>query len=255
MVSWKIPDASDQDLGMDEYRGVGGETVIQAIEAIVPGRPIHGVGYCLGGTLLAIAAAHFARTSQRPFKSLSLFAAQIDFTEAGELSLFIDEAQVSLLEDVMWSQGYLDTSQMSGTFQLLRSNDLIWSRLVHDYFMGEQSAMNDLMAWNADTTRMPYRMHSEYLRRLFMDNDLFEGRYQVFGHTVALSDIMTPIFAVATESDHVAPWISVYRTHLLSETEVTFVLTSGGHNAGIVSEPGHSGRHYRIASPRRQGTA
>ena len=248
MVSWRNPDANDQDLGMDDYVELGIHDSVKAVQAILPGRKIHGVGYCLGGTLLSMTAAHYARSGDTPFKSLSLFASQIDFTESGELSLFIDEAQVALLEDVMWSQGYLDSTQMAGAFQLLRSNDLIWSRLVHDYLMGEQSTLNDMMAWNADSTRMPYRMHSEYLRHMFMDNDLFEGRYQVLGRTVALSDIETPIFAVATETDHVAPWRSVYKTHLLSDAEVTFVLTSGGHNAGIISEPGHAKRHFRMAT-------
>ena len=248
MVSWRNPDSQDQDLGMDDYALMGVLDSIKAVQAIVPKRKIHAVGYCLGGTLLSMVTAHLARQGDTSLQSLSLFATQTDFTEAGELSLFIDEAQVALLEDVMWSQGYLDTSQMAGAFQLLRSNDLIWSRLVHDYLMGEQPAINDMMAWNADTTRMPYRMHSEYLRRLFMENDLFEGRYQMLGHTITLSDIHTPIFAVATETDHVAPWRSVYKIHLLSNTEVTFVLTNGGHNAGIISEPGHPKRQYRMAT-------
>lgn len=177
---------------------------------------------------------------------MSLLATQIDFTEAGELMLFINESQLIFLEDVMWDQGYQDTKQMAGAFQLLRSNDLIWSRVAHEYLMGERTPMNNLMAWNADATRMPYRMHSEYLRRLFLKNDLAEGRYLVKGNAVAISDIRVPLFVVGTERDHVATWRSVYKFNLLSDTDVTFVLTNGGHNAGIVSEPGHPHRHYRV---------
>ena len=160
--------------------------------------------------------------------------------------LFINESQLSFLEDMMWEQGFLDTKQMAGTFQLLHSNDLVWSRMVREYLMGERSTMIDLMAWNADATRMPYRMHSEYLRHLFLDNELAEGRYLVDGKAVALTDIRAPIFSVGTTHDHVAPWRSVYKIHIMTDTEITFLLTSGGHNAGIVSEPGHNGRSYQV---------
>ena len=151
----------------------------------------------------------------------------------------------------MWDQGFLDTRQMAGAFQLLRSNDLIWSRVVHDYYLGERQPMTDLMAWNADGTRLPYRMHSEYLRTLFLHNDLAEGRYRAAGRPMTLSDIRVPIFAVSTVKDHVAPWRSVYKIHLLTDTDVTFVLTTGGHNAGIVSEPGHPHRSYQAATHAR----
>jgi polyhydroxyalkanoate synthase len=134
---------------------------------------------------------------------------------------------------------------MAGAFQLLRSNDLIWSEGLRRYLLGERPPMTDLMAWNADATRMPYRMHAEYLRRLFLNNDLAEGRYRVDDRPVALSDVRTPIFAVGTEWDHVAPWRSTFKINLLSDTDVRYVLTSGGHNAGIVSEVGNAGRHYR----------
>ena len=135
---------------------------------------------------------------------------------------------------------------MASAFRLLRSNDLIWSRVIHDYLMGERSDAIDIMAWNADATRMPYHMHAEYLRKLFLDNDLAEGRFTAGGGTVALSDIRVPIFAVGTERDHVAPWRSTYKINLQVESEVTYLLTSGGHNAGIVSEPGHNGRGFRV---------
>jgi polyhydroxyalkanoate synthase len=135
----------------------------------------------------------------------------------------------------------------------LRSNDLIWSRLVRQYLAGERAPMTDLMAWNADTTRLPYRMHSEYLRHLFLENDLAEGRYLVDGRPIALSDIHVPIFAVATQTDHVAPWRSVHRIHLLTDTDLSFVLTTGGHNAGIVSEPGHQGRRFQVRHRPEEG--
>ncbi len=248
MVSWKNPDPDDRDLDMDDYRTLGVMRALDVVENIAGGAHIHGVGYCLGGTLLAIAAAAMARDGDSRLKTLSLFAAQVDFTEAGELMLFINESQVTFLEDLMWEQGFLDTKQMAGAFQLLRSNDLIWSRMVHDYLMGDRSGLSDLMAWNADATRMPFKMHSQYLRKLFLNNDLAEGRYQVEGRPVTVSDIRIPVFAVGTERDHVAPWRSVHKFHLLSDTEVTFLLTNGGHNAGIVSEPGHPRRHYRVTT-------
>jgi polyhydroxyalkanoate synthase len=167
--------------------------------------------------------------------------------------LFIDKSQVDYLEDGMWYKGYLDTRQMAGAFQLLRSNDLIWSRIVHDYLLGMRTPMIDLMAWNADTTRMPYRMHSQYLRKLFLDNELSRGRYEIDGRPIVISDIRVPAFIVSTLKDHVAPWRSVYKFNLSSDAEeVTFVLTSGGHNAGIISEPGHPRRSFRIRT-RKEG--
>ena len=246
MISWKNPGPQDRDLHLDDYRALGVMAALDAIRAIVPDQQVHAVGYCLGGTLLSIAAATMARDGDERLKSITLFAAQTDFTEAGELMLFINESQLAFLEDMMWEQGFLDTTQMVGAFQMLRSNDLVWSRVVHEYLMGERAPMIGLMAWNADTTRMPYHMHSEYLRDLFLNNDLAEGRFTVGGEPIALTDIRAPIFTVGTTWDHVAPWHSTYKINLLTDTDVTYLLTTGGHNAGIVSEPGHPHRSFQI---------
>jgi polyhydroxyalkanoate synthase len=253
-ISWKNPDEGDRDRGMGDYLRMGVMDALDAVTTIMPERKMHAVGYCLGGTLLTIAAAALARDGDDRLSTVTLLAAQADFTEPGELALFIEESQMMFLEDIMFDRGYLSAEQMAGAFQLIRSNDLVWSRILREYIMGERAPMTDMMAWNADTTRMPYRMHTQYLRRLFLDNDLAEGRYRVGGKPIAVSNIRVPMFCVGTVSDHVAPWRSVYKIHLLTGAEVTFALTTGGHNAGIVSEPGHAGRSYQVMTRRIEGT-
>jgi polyhydroxyalkanoate synthase len=252
MLSWRNPDASDHELSMSDYLRLG---VFESLRAIgkIHGKamPVHAMGYCLGGTLLAIAAAALARSDEQasvagadnlpPLQSLSLLAAQTDFSEPGELGLFIDESQIGYVDEITRGKGYLSGEQMAGSFQFLHSRDLVWTRRMREYLMGEREPHTDLMDWNADTTRMPARMHHEYLTALYLHNALATSNYRVDGRSVSLGDINVPIFLVGTERDHVSPWRSVYKLHHLCEAEITFVLTSGGHNAGIISEPAATG--------------
>jgi polyhydroxyalkanoate synthase len=254
MISWKNPGPEDRNMALDDYLRHGVMDAIDAVGKILPKKRIHALGYCLGGTLLSIAAAAMARDHDNRLASMTLLAAQTDFTEPGELALFIDDSQLTYLEDQMWEKGYLDSLQMSGAFQLLRSVDLVWSSVVKQYLKGDRTPLNDLMSWNADGTRMPYRMHTDYLRSMFLHNDLATGRFKVWGKPVALPDIDIPIFCVGTVTDHVAPWKSVYKLHLLTHAEVTFCLTTGGHNVGVVNPPSpESRRRYKMETRPKGG--
>ena len=247
MVSWKNPGPDDRDFGMDDYVDLGLRAAIDAVSQIVAGRGIHATGYCIGGTLLAIGAATLAREGDTRLASVTMFAAQTDFSEPGELALFINPNQLAILKSQMHQEGVLDSRQMGGAFQMLRPRDLIWQPMVQSYLKGARDPMIDLMAWNADGTRMPYRMHTEYLYRLYLDNELARGCFPVKGELVRLSDLKIPMFVVGTETDHVAPWKSVYKVgSLVRADDYTFLLTSGGHNAGIISGPVHPKRKHRV---------
>ncbi len=251
MMSWKNPDETDRDVGMDDYLEKGFHAALDAVSTIVPKRKIHAVGYCIGGTLLAIGAAALARDKDERLASITMFAAQTDFSEPGELAFFINPSQLAMLEATMHRKGVLESRQMGGAFAMLRSQDLVWQPIINNYVMGKRDRMIDLMSWNADGTRMPWRMHSEYLYRLYLDNELATNRFPVAGKLIRLSDISVPMFVVGTESDHVAPWKSVYKVdNLVRSDDLTFLLTAGGHNAGIVCGPVHPKRHYRVRTRR-----
>jgi polyhydroxyalkanoate synthase len=253
-ISWRNPGAEDAGLGMDDYLQLGFLESLEAVKRICPRTRVNAMGYCLGGTLLTIGAALLALRKDASLRTISLLAAETDFEEPGELGLFIDESQIAFLEDLMAQQGYLDGRQMAGAFQLINSKDLVWSKLVHEYLMGAQTPVTALRAWNADATRMPARMHSEYLRSLYLRNELAEGDYRALGETVDLGRIDTPMFVVATEHDHVSPWRSVYKLLRMVSAPAEFLLSSGGHNVGIVNPPSgplaYPQASYRSASHR-----
>ena len=246
VISWRNPGEELRDSSMEDYRLLGVMAAIEAVRAIRGNAKIHATGYCLGGTLLTIAAATMARDGDDRLASLSLFVTQTDFTERGDSQMFTTANQLDVLDDIMRAQGYLDSAQVGAAFQISAKDDLVWNSDIRDYLHGEHDAPNDLRIWRADGIRLPPRMHIEYLRRLLLHNDLAEGRFHVSGQALTLSDLKLPMFVVATERDRVAPWRSVYKMHFLNDSELTFVLTSGGHNAGIVSEPGHTHRHFRV---------
>ena len=247
MISWKNPGTADRDLGLDDYVQLGFLDALAEVRRRVPRQPVHAVGYCIGGTLLAIATARLAAAGDTSLASLTLLAAQTDFSEPGELSVFITPSQIAMLEAMMNRAGVLESERMGGAFALLRSRDLMWAPAVNQYVRGERPQLNDLMAWNADGTRMPWRMHSEYLERLYLKNELARGVFTSAGQPVDLGAVRLPMFVVGTETDHVAPWRSVYKTRgLTHSTDYTFLLTSGGHNAGIVSGPVHPKRRHRL---------
>jgi polyhydroxyalkanoate synthase subunit PhaC len=246
MVSWKNPNEADRNLGMDDYHDKGIRAAIDAVAATVPNVKIHSVGYCIGGTLLSIAAAAMARDGRHELASMTLLAAQMDFSEPGELSFFISPSQLSMLEAVMHKAGVLSSDKMGAAFGLLRANDLLWAPALNTYVKGKREKLNDLMAWNSDGTRMPWRMHSEYLTQLYLQNDLAGGRFKVNGQTIDLKSITLPLVVFGTETDHVAPWKSTFKARgLTRSTDYTYVLTNGGHNAGIVCGPVHPRRRFR----------
>ena len=245
-ISWKNPDAEDRDLALDDYRQLGVMAALDAIAAINGPVPVNLVGYCLGGTMALVAAAAMAGDHDDRLASISLLAGQGDFADAGELGLFVTESQLALTEDIMETVGYLDQRAMAGAFRMLRSRDLVWSRMVREYLLGKRAPPNAFQLWNHDATRMPAHMHGAYLRSMYLNNDLAEGRFRVAGERIFLENIEVPAFVVATERDYIAPWPSVFKLTLILGGDVVFALASGGHNTGIVAAPDNPKASFRL---------
>jgi len=238
VISWVNPDKRLAHKSFDDYLAEGVIAALDAIEKATGEREVNTVGYCLGGTLLASVLGYLAASGDGRIASATFFASMLDFREAGELEVFIDEQQVSALEKRMHKRGYLEGSEMATTFNMLRSNDLIWSFVVNNYLLGRDPFPFDLLYWNSDSTRMPATMHSFYLRKMYLANLLARpGGISLRGVPIDLSTVETPLYFVSTLEDHIAPWRSTYRGAKLFPGEVRFVLGGSGHIAGIVNHP------------------
>ncbi len=238
MISWVNPDERLSEKGFEDYMREGILAALDAIEAATGESEVDAIGYCLGGTLLASTLAYMAAKDDERIKSATFFVTMMDFHEAGELGVFIDEEQLKGLEEKMNKRGYLDGSEMATTFNMLRANDLIWSFVVNNYLMGNEPFPFDLLYWNSDSTRMPARMHSFYLRRMYQENLLAkQGGITLDGVPIDLHKIQTPAYFLSTREDHIAPWKSTYRGTQLLGGPKRFVLAASGHIAGVVNPP------------------
>jgi polyhydroxyalkanoate synthase len=238
VVSWVNPDEKLAEKGFDDYMREGPYAALDAIEKATGEKAVNVIGYCLGGTLLAATLAHMAAKKDTRIKSATFFTTMIDFEEAGELGVFIDEEQLQSLEEKMQKRGFLEGTEMATTFNMLRANDLIWSFVVSNYLLGQEPFPFDLLYWNDDSTRMPARMHSFYLRRMYQQNDLVKpGTIELDGVPIDLRKVKLPTYVLSTREDHIAPWKSTYRATQVYGGKVRFVLAASGHIAGVVNPP------------------
>ena len=238
IASWVNPDATYAQKSFDDYLRDGPLAALAAIEKATGEREIDAIGFCLGGTLLAATLGYMAATKDDRIKSATFFASMVDFSEPGELEVFIDEKQVTALEKKMQERGYLEGSEMATTFNMLRANDLIWSFVVNNYLLGKDPFPFDLLYWNSDSTRMPAAMHSFYLRNMYINNLLRKpGGITLNKVPIDLAKVKVPIYFASTLEDHIAPWKSTYAGAQLFQSKVRFVLGGSGHIAGIVNPP------------------
>ena len=244
-ISWVNPDEKLAAKGLENYMLEGPLAALDAIESATGERSVNAIGYCLGGTLLASTAAYSAAKGDDRITSATYFATLVDFTEVGDMAVFIDEEQLASLERRMRERGYLEAQDMATAFNMLRANDLIWSFVVSNYLLGKEHIPVDLLFWNSDSTRMPAAMHSFYLRKMYQQNLLAKpGGITLADTPIDLSKVRTPTFILATREDHIAPWKSTYAATRLYSGPIKFVLCDAGHMAGVISPPGTKYGHW-----------
>ena len=249
VVSWKNPDASMEDLGFEDYMRLGVLETSEAVREITKRPALNVLGYCIGGTLLAMVLAWLAKKGDQRFDAATFIVSLQDFSRVGDSAVFMGEPEVELIERQMMARGYLDAREMSNMFNLLRANDLIWSNVVNNYLMGQRPAAFDLLYWNADGTRMTRAAHSWYLRNTYVENRLVQpGGVELAGVKLELRDIRLPIYAVGAERDHIVPWDAAWQITQLMGGDVRFILANSGHIAGIINPPG--GKGYYFTAPK-----
>ncbi len=253
VISWVNPDARLSKKSFEDYMREGPLAALDAIKQATGATKVNAAGYCVGGTLLAVTLAHMATKRDRRIVSATFFASQVDFTYSGDLKVFADEEQITALEKQMAERGYLDSRKMANTFNLMRSNDLIWPYIINNYFKGKSPPAFDLLYWNTDATRMPAANHSFYLRNCYLRNKLARGEMVIAGHTLDLKKVKIPIYNLATREDHIAPAKSVFYGSKFFGGRVRFVLSGSGHVAGVVNPPERHKYQY-WTGPKPSGT-
>ncbi len=244
VISWVNPDERQAEKGFEAYMREGPLTALDIIKQVTGEEDVSAIGYCVGGTLLAVTLAYMAARNDKRISSATFFAAQVDFTYAGDLKVFVDEDQLKALERKMGERGYLEGKKMANAFNMLRSNDLIWPYVVNNYLRGKKPYAFDLLYWNSDATRMPAANHSFYLRQCYLENKLSKGEMVVAGEALDLGKVTIPIYNLATREDHIAPAKSVFLGSKFFGGPVKYVLTGSGHIAGVVNPPAKKKYQY-----------
>jgi polyhydroxyalkanoate synthase len=257
VISWINPDARQAEMDFEDYMRLGPLAAIETIAQVTGERKVNAIGYCVGGTLLAITLAYLAAKKNKrgnQIASATFFAAQVDFTQAGDLKVFVDEEQLAMLERRMAERGYLEGKKMANAFNMLRSNDLIWPYVINNYLRGKAPMPFDLLYWNSDATRMPAANHSFYLRQCYLNNTLSRGKMEIAGVKLDLGRVTVPVYNLATREDHIAPAKSVFLGSKFFGGPVRFVLAGSGHIAGVVNPPGKAKYQYWTGGKAGSGT-